>query len=360
MKKIRVLSLDGGGIRGIIPATVLEYVENKLIEITSNPKARIADYFDIIVGTSTGGILGCFYLTPNSQSKKDGPSSKYTAAKALEFYSEKGSRIFNASKRKGWLGLRQLFNAAQYSPQNLENIFQEEFGDLKMSELLKPCLVTTYDLISKTAFFFSSVEPENKKREFFVKDVTRSTSAAPTYFPPAKIKNLATDKTMMNIDGGVFANNPTLCAYAECRNSIFPKASYPSAKDMLILSIGTGGGQFELPDVSKSSRWGVISWAKSIPEIMMDGGFDTVAYQMKLLFETLEKEYQLNYKRIDVPLDKRTYSKDMADASKPNIDALKIAGKDALEAAIQGNDKELGLDKFIELLIENAPELNED
>ncbi len=356
MKKIRVLSLDGGGIRGIIPATVLEYVEKKLIEITHNPNARIADYFDIIVGTSTGGILGCFYLTPNSTGGQNGPSSKYTAAKALEFYSEKGSQIFNDSKRNTWLGLRQLFNATQYSPQNLENIFQEEFGNLKMSELLKPCLVTTYDLISKSAFFFSSVEPEQKEREFYVKDVTRSTSAAPTYFPPARIKNLVTDKIMMNIDGGVYANNPAMCAYAECRNSVFPQVSNPSAKDMLILSIGTGGGQFELPNIEKSNCWGVIGWAKSIPEIMMDGGFDTVNYQMNLLFETLEGKLQLNYKRIDVPPDKRTYSKDMADASDKNIKALKIAGQEALNAAFQGNDKEYGLDKFIELLIENAPE----
>jgi uncharacterized protein len=66
MRKARILSLDGGGMRGIIPATVLEYVENKIIELTKNPNARIADYFDMVAGTSTGGILCAFYLTPNS------------------------------------------------------------------------------------------------------------------------------------------------------------------------------------------------------------------------------------------------------------------------------------------------------
>ncbi len=355
MKKVRILSLDGGGIRGIIPATVLEYIEKRLIEITKNPNARIADIFDIIVGTSTGGILTCFYLTPNPINSENSPISKYTASQALEFYSEKGFSIFNASKRKSWLGLRQLISADEYRPTKLEDIFREEFGELKMSELLKPCIVTTYDLFMKSSFFFSSKEPKEKKREFYVRDVVRSTSAAPTYFPPATIKNLITGQQMVNIDGGVYANNPTMCAYAECRNSVFPQAKHPSAKQMLILSIGTGGGQFKLPDVKKSDSWGVINWAKSIPDIMMDGSIDAVDYQMKRLFGTLEKEHQLNYKRIDVPLNKRNYSRDMADASKKNIEALKIAGKEALNATMEESDKEYGIDKFIDLLIENAP-----
>lgn len=359
MKKVRVLSIDGGGIRGIIPATILDYIEHKLIEITNNPNARIADFFDIIVGTSTGGILGCFYLTPNSETDDNGPNSKYHAGQALEFYSKNGFDIFNKSKRSNWFGLRQLFNSTRYSPKNLEKILQEKFGELKMKDLLKPCIVTTYDLINKTSFFFNSRETKN--REFFLKDVVRSTSAAPTYFPPAKISNLKNiSEKMINIDGGVFANNPTMCAYVECRKTIFQQMPEPpSAKDMLILSLGTGGGQFDLPNENNSTRWNVIKWAKSIPEIMMDGSIDTVHYQMKQLYSTLDKKQeQLNYKRIDVPLDKRKYAKDMADASSKNIEALKKAGEAALNSALIESNEVYGLDKFIHLLIENAPNKN--
>jgi len=356
MKKVRILSIDGGGIRGVIPATIIKYIENELVKITENPTARIADFFDIIVGTSTGGILACFYLTPNPEQGENNPSSKYSAAQALEFYSEKGFSIFNESKLGSWIGFRQFFDATRYSSKNLEKYLKEELGDLKMSELLKPCVTTTYNLIKKESFFFSSVEPKEKEREFYVKDVVRSTSAAPTYFPPAVIKNLVTNEKMVNIDGGVFANNPTMCAYAECRNSVFPQTSYPGAKDMLILSIGTGGGQFNLPKLVRSDRWGVINWAKSVPEIMMDGSIDTVHYQMKNLFRTLEKKHQFNYKRIDVPANKRKYSNDMADASKQNIEALKTAGKEALNDALKKNDPEYGLDEFIRLLVENSPE----
>ena len=359
MKKIRVLSLDGGGIRGVIPATIIKYIEERLIKITENPNARIADYFDLIAGTSTGGILTCFYLTPNPDQNKNQPKAKYTAVEALDFYAEKGYRIFNASKYNPWFGLRQLINATQYSPKNLEDIFHEEFGNLKMSELLRPCLVTTYDMKSKNTFFFSSREPDEKNREFYVRDVTRSTSAAPTYFPPASIHNLSdTSHHMINIDGGVFANNPTMCAYAECRNSEFQQRSYPSASEMLILSIGTGGGQFQLPQVEKSGKWGVIDWAKSIPDIMMDGGLDAVDFQMKELYGTLELEHQFNYKRIDVPVSARKYDSNMANASKENIDALKEAGKKTLEAALETTKDSYGLDKFIDQLVENSPDID--
>ena len=356
-KKVRILTLDGGGIRGIIPAIVLNYVEQKLIEISGNPNARIADFFDMIAGTSTGGILGCFYLAPNPDKGIDRPASKYTASKALEFYSERGHEIFNVSRRNGWIGMRQLLNATKFVPDNLEKIFREEFGNLKMSELLKPCIITTYNLKDQSSFFFSSRESKDKKRDFFVRDVVRSTSAAPTYFPPAFIKNLLTGEEMINIDGGVFANNPSMCAYAECRKSVFPQIAYPGAADMLILSMGTGSVRLELPDIRKSGKWGVISWAKSAPDIMMDGSIDTVDYQLKNLFHTLQETNQFNYKRVDVPLDKRNYSADMADASPENINALKIAGEETLKIALQDSETECGLDKFIELLIANKPEI---
>lgn len=353
MKKVRILSLDGGGMRGIIPATVLEYVENKIIEITKNKNARLADYFDLIAGTSTGGILTAFYLTPAKSLFKEDPNTKYKASEALAFYSNDGYKIFNESKKFGWFGLRQLFNAAKYSPKELEKILHKEFQYLQLKDLLKPCIITTYNMKRKSSFFFSSREPMEKDREFYIKDVLRSTSAAPTFFPPAFIKNLANEQQMINIDGGVFANNPAMCAYSEGRSTDFGDIKFPSAKDMLILSIGTGGGQFNLPKVEKSSTWGILPWASSIPNIMMDGSVDTVDFQMKNIFDTLQQKDKFNYKRVDVPINKRTYSSDMANASPENVEALKKAGKEALKASQIQQKNEYTLDEFIQQLIEN-------
>ncbi len=196
----------------------------------------------MIVGTSTGGILTCFYLTPNPG--QNGPSAKYTAEQALEFYSKYGYSIFNKSKRRSWFGLRQLRNATQYRSDALEKIFEERFGDLKMHQLLQKSLVTSYcmgasvngrNTRGKSAVFFNSFD-NPKERDFYVRDVVRSTSAAPTYFSPAKIKNLANGENMTNIDGGVFANNPSMCAYSEARSTKFKTQSSPNASGMLLLS----------------------------------------------------------------------------------------------------------------------------
>lgn len=362
-KKVRILCLDGGGIRGIVPATVMQYVEEKLIKLSNNPNARISDYFDMIVGTSTGAILGCFYLLPHpNNGNPNTPSSKFKASEAMRFYTEKGGMIFNESKRKSWGGIRQLLNATRFSPENIEKIFKENFGDAYFNELLKACIVTTYDLETQKSFFFNSRELKVKKeeRKFLVRDVVRSTSAAPTYFPPAIIKNYGTQNNkMVNIDGGVFANNPTLCAYAEARTTNFEslKINRPTAEDMLILSIGTGSQKLDLKNYRKSGNWGVISWAKTIPDIMMDGGLDTVDYQVNLIFDTLKPEHKTNYKRVNVPkrlrgLDpkidlKPLYESDMSDASPQNIKNLITAGEESIKDSNQIREGDITLDEFI-------------
>ncbi len=366
-KKVRILCLDGGGIRGIIPATVMQYLEEKLIEFSENNDARIADYFDMIVGTSTGGILACYYLFPNPERHlPNTPNSKYTAREALEFYIHKGKFIFDDSKKKSWFGIRQLFNATRFSSDNIESIFNEQFGEVMYNELLQRCIVTAYNLQTQKSIFFNNREKRQKAqvRKFKIKDVARSTSAAPTYFSPAKIINYANNSEMVNIDGGVFGNNPTMCAYAEARTTYFESVAitHPSAKDMMILSIGTGSSNMELKNVSKSGDWGVINWAKSIPDIMMDGGLDTVNYQVNLLFDTLTGEDKKNYKRVDVPESLRNayYNSDMSDASKENIDKLQSAGKKTIANANKTKPNEHTLDEFIRKLVEINRLIKED
>jgi patatin-like phospholipase/acyl hydrolase len=346
-KKVRILSLDGGGIRGIIPAYVIKYAEEYLQK--KAPGTTISDHFDLIAGTSTGGILSALYLTPEGENKK---KAKYSAKDALDFYVKEGYNIFNASKLSSWKRLGGLRNATEFSPRNLEHLLEDKFGNLLLSELIKPCLVTTYDMNNNSPFFFTSIE-DTSKREFFVRDVLRSTSAAPTYFPPAKIKNIASNDSkssdMINLDGGVFANNPTMCAYAEARNTNFNERNNnkPSASNMQILSIGTGGGGFKIDKTEKSNQWNLLKWAKLIPNIMMEGSIDTVAFQMNEIYQTIEHHNNESYLRINTSKNDRDYSPDMSNASPENIQDLLKAGKKTLEDA-----KANGLDKFLDDLLD--------
>ena len=352
-RKVRILSLDGGGIRGLISARIMEYVEQQLQLKTGNPDARLADYFDFITGTSTGAILAAFYLCPNPD-KDGGASTRFTASDAATFYEELGYSIFNASKRKKWLGVRQLFNATQYKPDALEAHLSKTFGDIKLGELIKPCLMPVYSLTDKKPVLLGNALAETNEQYYKVKDVLRATTAAPTYFPPAHIKNDKTGKEMIVIDGGVYANNPSMCAYAECRRLTINGIKAPKAKDMLVLSIGTGGGNYEMKDVNKSWCWSVIDWARAIPEIMMDGDIDVIDYQMYQMFETLGGEDATNYKRIDVPANARNYRRGIADARRENLVALNNAAQKTIEGAVEARADHLGLDIFIDKLIEQG------
>ena len=370
VKKVRILSIDGGGIRGIIPAVSLKYIEDYLAK--KMPGTRLYDHFDMIAGTSTGGILAGILLAPDPEHPH---RPLYSAADALNFYQQEGYSIFNGSKVSNLKRLWGLRSAVAFSPKRIEQLFRQYFGDTKISELLKPALITTYDMEVKHAYFFTSRE-DTEVREFYLRDVLRSTSAAPTYFPPARIVNIASRpdsyRPMINLDGGVFANNPVMCAYAEARNHHFEERGIdkPTAVQMQILSLGTGGGGFELKGKAESQGWGLLKWAKSIPDIMMDGAIDTVDFQIKEIYNTLEEAHQESYFRLDVPRiededededggrvselrrkewDKefRDYSSDMTDASPENINKLLNAGEKTLSHA-----RLKGLDGFLEGLVE--------
>ena len=112
---------------------------------------------------------------------------------------------------------------------------------------------------------------------------------------------------------------------------------------MYILSLGTGGGGFDLMKKEKSGSWSLLKWAKTIPDIMMDGSIDTVAYQMNEIRGTLQRNDPGDYLRIDVPKDHPEYSSDMSDASGENINTLLKAAEKTLEEA-----KANGLDKFLD------------
>ncbi len=338
-KLTRILSIDGGGIRGIIPGQILVHLEKKLQKLDKNPEGKIADYFDLLTGTSTGGILACIYLCPKDENSI---VPRFSAEEAVELYMEKGDDIFDISLKQKILSGGGLLDE-KYSASELEDALNDYFNSLKLSRLIKPCLITSYDIRRRRAHFLTQHDARKKKsHDYFVKDVARATSAAPTYFEVARIKSMS-NITYPLVDGGVFANNPTLCGYSEARNIVFDETrSKPTAKDMVILSIGTGN--VDTPYYYKNAKdWGLMQWVKPLIDIMMSGVAETVDYQLKQIFNAVEKPDQ--YLRIDPDLGDA--SREMDDASIENLNALKKAG---MECALS-HDKELT--EFAKILIAN-------
>jgi patatin-like phospholipase/acyl hydrolase len=344
MKKVRILSIDGGGIRGILPGTILTYLEDQIRRKTKNDKATIGQYFDFMAGTSTGGILSLICLCPD----QDG-NFRFGAKQALDLYLDQGDEIFDVSFKKKLQSMGGL-NDEKYDAKELEEALQTYFGDTKLNELLKPCLITSYDMRNRQAHFFTSADADNDIFNYLVRDVARATSAAPTYFEPVRIQSLfGTPHTL--IDGGVFANNPALCAYAEVRQLDFSKLSKneekpdkPSAKDMLIVSIGTGS--IKEPYYFKEYKdAGMVKWIKPLIDIMMSGNSETVDYQLRQIFNTLPNKHKDDYYRIQPLIKDCDNAMDNA-----SLDNLKALHQDGLTSVVHYKKQ---LDEIVEKLILN-------
>ncbi|HRG51189.1 MAG TPA: patatin-like phospholipase family protein [Bacteroidia bacterium] len=313
-KPFRILSIDGGGIRGILPGQLLVELEKKLQTISGNSSARIADYFDMIAGTSTGGILTCLYLYPD---KKNPSRPLFTAKEAVDLYLENGGGIFKESSIRNDAGMRQ----EKYPVIAIENLLKKYFKNTRLSGLLKPCLITAYNISARSTHFFTQHDAKKSKAyDFYLYDVARGTSAAPTYFEPAGIKSLSGVMYPV-VDGGVFASNPALCAFAEARQKFNPVVNDAERMDLFMLSIGTGSKK-ESYSYDKTKGWGKMGWVKPVLDIMLSGASETVDFQMKHIFDAINCGDK--YFRINPDIGKASI--EMDDASPENLKALKEAG----------------------------------
>ncbi len=322
-KKIRILSLDGGGIRGIISCVILKFIEEQL-QVLDNKDAKIGDYFDLIAGTSTGGILASIILFPDENGK-----AKFSVQEALDLYADKGESIFDVSVWRKIINPFGLFNE-KISETNLEKQIEEVFGNLEIKDFVKPSLITSYDISARKAKFFTSHDAKTSQLEnFYVKDVCRATSAAPTYFEPAKINSLYNQEFVL-IDGGVYANNPALCAYAEARKIPFQdftndagKKNYPTINDMIIVSVGTGTvlKPYKFEDFDNAGK---LKWITPLIDILLSSNVETVDYHLRKMYETLGVTNYQNYHRLMPSL--KNASPEMDDTDKKNIQELIQAG----------------------------------
>jgi len=324
MKKIRILSIDGGGIRGILPGTILVRLEKLLNDRDPNGPKKIGDYFDMIAGTSTGGILSCLYLTPDENG-----NGKYSAEQALDLYINNGHEIFARTVIHKILTAGGVFRE-KYSEDAMEELLEKYFDKTTLAQCIRPSLITSYAITERRAVFFTSVNAvQDEIYNFYLKDVARATSAAPTYFEPAHIKSMD-GKVWALCDGGVFANNPALCAYAEARKTNFSKVmnnpekpDKPMVKDMIFVSIGTGSVKKQY-HYDSFKHAGEIKWLEPIIDILMSGNSETVDYQLRQMYLTLDAQNKTDYFRLEPELGEACSEMDIA--SPENITNLHQAG----------------------------------
>lgn len=325
----RILSIDGGGIRGILPGQIIVALEKKLQEKSNNPNARIADYFDMLAGTSTGGILTCLYLCPD---EKNPTRPMFSAEAAVDLYLKYGNDIFKENIRKKLRSLGGLTDE-KYSVKTLEKLLETYFKEIKLSQLLLPCVIPSYNIFKRTTHFFTQHDAkENAGYDYLIREVARATSAAPTYFEPARVTSLSKVSYPL-VDGGVFANNPALCAYAEARQKFSrnDKTKNVTSSDMYIVSIGTGSTKRSY-DFDRAKGWGALGWIQPILDIMMSGASDTVDFQLQQIFDATDSSQ--NYIRINPEIGEA--EPEMDDATTKNLQALKEAG---IASAEKYNDK---------------------
>ena len=276
---LQVLSLDGGGIRGRFAAAVLAKLEDDL-------GITVTDHFDLIAGTSTGGILAL------------GLGLGLRPKELVQFYVEKGPRIFSGTP-KGWFrGWWHEAKRRKYGNDALEQSLREVLGERTLGESSKRLVIPAYNLGRAQVRVFKTAHHQRLKRDWKLPawQVGMATSAAPTYFPAWR----GTEDQRL-IDGGVWANNPTMVAVIEARSMLGA-----SLECVRVLSLGTCDDLTHRPD--KLDEGGLLAWCKQGVEVVMRGqsvGTDNLAGLL------LGRE---RVTRIDPTVPSKLFSLDKTDA----------------------------------------------
>jgi uncharacterized protein len=300
---VRVLSIDGGGIRGLIPALVLADLERRT-------GRRVFELFDLIAGTSTGGILACALCAPDPL-----PASRLVA-----LYEEEGPKIFDRSVFQRIRSGEGLLDE-KYDSTALDRALEAFLSDKRLSEARPDLIVPAYDMSEPGPYFFKTRKARDEGEDFRWSDVARATSAAPTYFEAYPLG----ERTL--VDGGVFAVNPAMSALAEVMR-------FENPERVLLLSLGTGQ-HTRKRSFADIDDWGLVAWARPILDVVFDGQSDAVDYQATHLLDLG------HYWRLQVELEQA--SDDLDDASEGNLRLLRELAEELVQLNSETLDEIAGL-----------------
>ena len=256
---MKILSIDGGGVRGLIPGAVI-------VEIEKRMGKPISQLFDLLSGTSAGGHIALALATPGDDGKP-----RWSAQELAAYYSEAYGRIFDNSGFKVLDALKGLTNE-RYSADGIDAALNEVFGEAKLSEALIEVLITAFEVESGEPHFFLRSEARNEpKKDHLMSFVARATSAAPTYFEPAAKFN--GEEGVAFLDGALFANNPSMCAFAHAQSLGFDE------DEMTIISLGTGAVS-RILQYEEVRHWGLANWARPILDITSQASNQAIDWQL--------------------------------------------------------------------------------
>jgi patatin-like phospholipase/acyl hydrolase len=282
MGKYRILSLDGGGLRGLISARLLDRLSlERKIE-------GWLEKVDLVAGTSTGGILAL------------GLAAGKSPGEICDLYIKKGPEIFDDSF---WDDIRDLGKTigADYSNRVLRKELKRIFGETKLGELHRKVAIPAFDLDNeasnpsertwKPKIFHNYSGPDSDAGRLAA-DVALYTSAAPTYFPSAD----------GFIDGGVFANNPSLVALAQAISLRNIPSERADIDEVILLSMGTGINLSYIR--GRQINWGYAQWVKPLIHILMDGVSGISDYQAKQILDRRYHRVQMFFPSNEIiPMD---------------------------------------------------------
>jgi uncharacterized protein len=283
---VKILAIDGGGIRGVIPARVLAEIERRC----GRPAGEL---FDLVAGTSTGAIIACALTRPDP----------LPAARIARIYLEEGPEIFSRSLLKRITSVDGYIDE-RYDSDGLLASLRRHLGTARLADANPAILLTAYDLERRTAVFL------RRDDDLLMVEAAHASSAAPSYFEPVRVG------TATLVDGGVFATNPSMCAYAQTDGEL----------DVLV-SLGTGEHTRRLR-YEEVKDWGRLEWARPVLDVVFDATADAVDLQLQALLGS-------GYVRLQTPLDEA--SDDLDDVSPENLAALEREA----ERLIAARDDEL-------------------
>jgi patatin-like phospholipase/acyl hydrolase len=302
MKARRILSMDGGGIRGLVTCRWLAGVEDALQDAG---KPGLLRNFDLLAGSSTGAIIAC--------ARAIGMAPADIGA----LYREHAQTIFPGIANRLWSRAGRLLSqgpsAPKYDAKGLEKVLRKVFGATTLGQAKVPLMVTSYDTISRKPIIFKSFKAAH--RDLPMWEACRASSAAPTYFPAHAMTVEGRKRAL--IDGGVVANNPTACAIAE---ALRKDARADQPRDLVVLSVGSGEHTRSI-DLRSAREWGALEWAVPIIDVLFDGNSESVDYIARHLVGDAYFRLQVE---LAIGMD------DLDDVSATNLAALEATARDYL------------------------------